>query len=83
MKEIRKKKTGEYLQFTLQGTVIDELRRLEEYFKQCKQNPGSRDCFSLLIKTVFVSIAVSPYKIINAFPCVVSYENTFQHLMEF
>lgn len=30
MKEIRKKKTGEYLQFTLQGTVIDELRRLEE-----------------------------------------------------
>lgn len=26
----KKKKTGEYLQFTLQGTVIDELRRLEE-----------------------------------------------------
>lgn len=48
MKE-KEKKTGEYLQLTLQGTVINKPRRLEDYFRRCKQNPGSRDCFSLLM----------------------------------
>ena len=45
----RKKKFGKYLHLTLQAIVVNKLRRLEGYFKQCKQNPNSRDCFSLLI----------------------------------
>ena len=45
----RKKKFGKYLHLTLLAIVVNKLRRLEGYFKQCKQNPNSRDCFSLLI----------------------------------
>lgn len=72
--------TGDHLQWTLQGTVINKLTRLEKYFKWCKQNL-ILDCFGLLILklgilTAFVCIAVFLHEIINTF---LTYSISWKH----